>query len=50
MPVVVIPLVSTLIVGVMMFVVLGPPIAALTTGLTELAERPVGRQRGAARA
>jgi fructose PTS system EIIBC or EIIC component len=34
MPVVVIPLVSTLIVGVLMFVVLGPPLAALTAGLT----------------
>jgi len=34
MPVVVIPLVSTLIVGVLMVVVLGPPLAALTTGLT----------------
>ena len=34
MPVVVIPLVSTLIVGILMFVVLGPPLAALTAGLT----------------
>ncbi len=34
MPVVVIPLLSTLIIGVLMFVVLGPPLAALTTGLT----------------
>ena len=34
MPVVVIPLLSTLIVGVLMFVVLGPPLAALNTGLT----------------
>jgi PTS system fructose-specific IIC component len=34
MPVVVIPLVSTLIVGVLMVIVLGPPLAALTTGLT----------------
>ena len=34
MPVVVIPLLSTLIVGILMFVVLGPPLAALTTGLT----------------
>jgi PTS system fructose-specific IIC component len=34
MPVVVIPLVSTLIVGFLMFVVLGPPLGALTTGLT----------------
>lgn len=34
MPVVVIPLLSTLVVGVLMFVVLGPPLAALTTGLT----------------
>ena len=34
MPVVVIPLVSTLIVGILMFVVLGPPLAALAAGLT----------------
>jgi PTS system fructose-specific IIC component len=34
MPVVVIPLLSTLVVGVLMFVVLGPPLAALTAGLT----------------
>jgi PTS system fructose-specific IIC component len=34
MPVVVIPLLSTLVVGVLMFVVLGPPLAALSTGLT----------------
>ncbi|NMH97719.1 PTS fructose transporter subunit IIC [Pseudonocardia acidicola] len=34
MPVVVIPLISTFIVGVLMFVVLGPPLGALTTGLT----------------
>ena len=32
MPVVVIPLLSTLVVGILMFVVLGPPLAALTTG------------------
>jgi PTS system fructose-specific IIC component len=32
--VVVIPLLSTLVVGVLMFVVLGPPLAALTAGLT----------------
>jgi PTS system fructose-specific IIC component len=35
MPVVVIPLISTLVVGVIMFVVLGAPIAALTEGLTD---------------
>jgi len=35
MPVVVIPLVSTLIVGILMFVVLGPPLAALAAGLTD---------------
>jgi PTS system fructose-specific IIC component len=35
MPVVVIPLISTLIVGVIMFVVLAKPIAALTEALTE---------------
>jgi PTS system fructose-specific IIC component len=35
MPVVVIPLLSTLVVGVVMFVVLGAPLAALTEGLTE---------------
>ncbi len=34
MPVVVIPLLSTLIVGVLMFVVLGPPLAAVSAGLT----------------
>src|SRR5690349_7684639 len=34
MPVVVIPLLSTLVVGVLMFVVLGPPLAAISTGLT----------------
>jgi PTS system fructose-specific IIC component len=34
MPVVVIPLLSTLVVGVLMFVVLGPPLAAATAGLT----------------
>ena len=34
MPVVVIPLVSTMIVGFLMFVVLGPPLGALTSGLT----------------
>jgi PTS system fructose-specific IIC component len=34
MPVVVIPLLATLIVGFLMFVVLGPPIGALTAGLT----------------
>jgi PTS system fructose-specific IIC component len=34
MPVVVIPLVSTLIIGILMFVVLGPPLAALSAGLT----------------
>jgi PTS system fructose-specific IIC component len=34
MPVVVIPLLSTLVVGILMFVVLGPPLAALTSGLT----------------
>ena len=34
MPVVVIPLLSTLVVGILMFVVLGPPLAALATGLT----------------
>ncbi len=33
MPVVVIPLLSTLVIGILMFVVLGPPLAALTTGL-----------------
>jgi PTS system fructose-specific IIC component len=35
MPVVVIPLVSTLIVGVLMIVVIGKPIAVLQTGLTD---------------
>jgi PTS system fructose-specific IIC component len=35
MPVVVIPLISTLVVGLIMFVVLGAPIAALTEGLTD---------------
>jgi fructose PTS system EIIBC or EIIC component len=34
MPVVVIPLLSTLVVGVLMFVVLGPPLAAVSAGLT----------------
>ncbi len=34
MPVVVIPLLATLVVGFLMFVVLGPPIGALTAGLT----------------
>jgi fructose PTS system EIIBC or EIIC component len=34
MPVVVIPLLSTLVVGFLMFVVLGPPLGALTAGLT----------------
>ena len=34
MPVVVIPLVTTLIVGVLMLVVVGKPIAAATTHLT----------------
>jgi fructose PTS system EIIBC or EIIC component len=33
MPVVVIPLLSTLVIGILMFVVLGPPLAALTAGL-----------------
>jgi fructose PTS system EIIBC or EIIC component len=33
MPVVVIPLLSTLVIGILMVVVLGPPLAALTTGL-----------------
>jgi PTS system fructose-specific IIC component len=33
MPVVVIPLLSTLVVGILMFVVLGPPLSALSTGL-----------------
>jgi PTS system fructose-specific IIC component len=35
MPVVVIPLISTFIVGALMFVVIGPPLGALTAGLTE---------------
>jgi fructose PTS system EIIBC or EIIC component len=35
MPVVIIPLVSTLVVGFLMFVVLGPPLGALTAGLTD---------------
>jgi PTS system fructose-specific IIC component len=34
MPVVVIPLLSTLLVGILMFVVIGPPLAALSSGLT----------------
>jgi fructose PTS system EIIBC or EIIC component len=34
MPVVVIPLLSTLVIGVLMFVVVGPPMAALAAGLT----------------
>jgi PTS system fructose-specific IIC component len=34
MPVVVIPLLSTLVVGALMFVVLGPPLAAVSAGLT----------------
>jgi PTS system fructose-specific IIC component len=34
MPVVVIPLLSTLVVGILMFVVLGPPLTALSAGLT----------------
>jgi PTS system fructose-specific IIC component len=34
MPVVVIPLLSTLVVGILMFVVLGPPLAAISSGLT----------------
>ena len=50
MPVVVIPLVSTLIVGILMFVVLGPPLAALADRADQLAERPVRRQQGPARA
>jgi fructose PTS system EIIBC or EIIC component len=35
MPVVVIPLISTLVVGIIMYVVLGAPIAALTDALTD---------------
>jgi PTS system fructose-specific IIC component len=35
MPVVVIPLISTLIVGILMYVVIGPPLGALTTALTD---------------
>jgi fructose PTS system EIIBC or EIIC component len=34
MPVVVIPLLSTMVVGILMFVVLGPPLAAVSAGLT----------------
>ena len=34
MPVVIIPLVASLVVGLMMFLLLGRPLASITTGLT----------------
>jgi PTS system fructose-specific IIC component len=45
MPVVVIPLLSTMVVGILMFVVLGPPLAAVTAGLTSWLEGLSGANR-----
>jgi PTS system fructose-specific IIC component len=45
MPVVVIPLLSTMVVGILMFVVLGPPLAAATAGLTSWLEGLSGANR-----
>ena len=49
MPVVIIPLFASLVVGLLMFMLLGRPLAASTTGLTELAQRHVGNLGGSAR-